>query len=311
MIKSELKVMETTNEVFNTSLFKGFEPNGEVWEAVRSTVANRLAFDGKSWHETFKKFNSGTYNNQWMVLDYNYFVPGKKPESYLLWVGEQLPRFYQYEDVTDVLVNQGYWASYNVPYFKEVFERSGYKEAVHVNGTWFSYTEAPRAKIFARDQGNLTDMESFMKLMRSNNFKHDPFAFCNCTPPYSASGAIAARRDLNPVDGKGEQVCKPYGAIDAKITNHSMFKRYEFTAVVGPTQGTNDELPVFKWSESAFAKEAPHMLQPDVFNFTPLTFEWKYVEGKRGLDENSENGSVDYNIWEEVFAGDDNNIPID
>jgi hypothetical protein len=34
-------------------------------------VSNRLATDGKEWTKIFEKFNSGTYNNQWMIIDYN------------------------------------------------------------------------------------------------------------------------------------------------------------------------------------------------------------------------------------------------
>jgi hypothetical protein len=37
----------------------------------RVMVSNRLARSGKEWTKLFEKFNSGTYNNQWMVLDYN------------------------------------------------------------------------------------------------------------------------------------------------------------------------------------------------------------------------------------------------
>lgn len=39
-------------------------------------VANRLATDGKSWSDIFQQYNSGTYNNQWMVVDYNKFKKG-------------------------------------------------------------------------------------------------------------------------------------------------------------------------------------------------------------------------------------------
>ena len=35
------------------------------------------------------------------------------------------------------------------------------------HGSWFSYSQTPRAKIMAREQGGVTDEASMIKLMRS------------------------------------------------------------------------------------------------------------------------------------------------
>ena len=37
-----------------------------------------------------------------------------------------------------------------------------------------SYQLAPRATIFRRDAGEVTDLESLKRLMRSNNYQNDP-----------------------------------------------------------------------------------------------------------------------------------------
>jgi hypothetical protein len=34
---------------------------------IRVQVANRLATNAFDWHDYFYPYNSGTYNNQWMV----------------------------------------------------------------------------------------------------------------------------------------------------------------------------------------------------------------------------------------------------
>ena len=40
-------------------------------------IMPRLAKTGKEWADIFTNFNSGTYNNQWMIIDYNQFDPSK------------------------------------------------------------------------------------------------------------------------------------------------------------------------------------------------------------------------------------------
>ena len=69
---------------------------------------------------------------------------------------------------------------------------------------WWRWGYAPRAKIFQRDHNKVTDMESLRKLMRYNDYQHDEFSKCACSPPYTAEAGISARGDLNPANGTYE-----------------------------------------------------------------------------------------------------------
>ena len=106
-----------------------------------------------------------------MILDYKKFKRGKPLADGLLWVLEQLPSYVEARDMTSVLRSQLYWPSYNVLYFPAVFKLSGQADMVKgAYGSLYSYDRSPRARIFRRDQGNVTDMNSMIKLMRSNNY---------------------------------------------------------------------------------------------------------------------------------------------
>lgn len=58
----------------------------------RSMVATGWASSGKQWTELFSRFNSGTYNNQWMVLDATkVHIGAPLPSKDVLWIAEQVP----------------------------------------------------------------------------------------------------------------------------------------------------------------------------------------------------------------------------
>lgn len=191
-----------------------------------------------------------------------------------LWVLEQIPGQVEAHDMSHQLQTNGYWPSYNVPAFPNIFNASGLPALVEKYGDWFSYDKTSRALIFARDQGKVKDLGSMLKLMRYNDFKIDPLSACECNPPFSGENAISARNDLNPKNGT-----YPFGALghrshagtDAKVTSLDMFANMEFLAINGPTY---DQQPVFKWSTSDFENDTAHFGHPDVFKFPVVQRKW-------------------------------------
>ncbi|ODM95390.1 putative phospholipase B-like 2 [Orchesella cincta] len=272
---SGLMVTETTNENYNDDLWKKLSPK-TLFSGLRAVVATRLATDGKSWTTIFSRYNSGTYNNQWMVVDYDLFEPTKPLGDGVLWVLEQLPGITVAKDMTSVLRNQGYWASYNIPYFDEIYQTSGHQKMVDQYGDFFSYNNNARAQIFARDHVNAKDVDSTIELMRYNDFQNEPLSRCNCTPPYSAENSISSRNDLNPSNGTYPIKMlghRPSGATDLKLTNLDLLLLQQFVSIAGPTY---DPLPPFRWSTSDF-KNLPHYGQPDLFAFEPLIHQWHWL----------------------------------
>ncbi|XP_036785324.2 putative phospholipase B-like 2 [Manis pentadactyla] len=275
ILSSGLVTLETTIGNKNAALWKYVQPKGCVLEWVRNIVANRLALDGDTWADIFKRFNSGTYNNQWMIVDYKAFVPGKpSPGSRVLTILEQIPGMVVVADKTSELYQKTYWASYNIPSFETVFNASGLQGLVAQYGDWFSYDGSPRAQIFRRNQSMVNDIESMIRLMRYNDYLHDPLSLCKaCSPQANAENAISARSDLNPANGSYPfQALKQrsHGGIDMKVTSMALAKALRFLASSGPTW---DQVPPFQWSTSPF-RTLLHMGQPDLWKFLPIEVWW-------------------------------------
>ncbi|XP_076033678.1 phospholipase B domain containing lamina ancestor [Oratosquilla oratoria] len=274
IISSGLVTLETTIGNGNPDLWKNINATGQLQEWIRVIVANRVATDGKSWSNFFSMHNSGTYNNQWMIVDYNKFKMGQNIRNDTLWIVEQLPGYMQSGDQSHVLRKQTYWPSYNVPFYENIFNLSGSPAMVEKYGNWFSYDKTPRALIFLRDHVKVKSIPSMIKLMRYNDYQNDPLSLCNCTPPYSAENAISARSDLNPKNGTypfGSLGHRSHGGTDMKLTTSGMIKQLSYYAVNGPTY---DQQPVFEWSKQDFANDTPHYGQPEVWKFPVVKVKW-------------------------------------
>ncbi|XP_064610891.1 putative phospholipase B-like 2 [Liolophura sinensis] len=274
IMSSGLVSLETTIDNDNSTLWQHVKSSGQVLEAIRTVVANRLSNTARDWANTFAKFNSGTYNNEWMIVDYKEFHPHRPlPDRGVLIVLEQIPGFVEYEDMTQWLKVNSYWASYNLPFFPDVYNMSGKEALREKHGDFFSYSNSPRARIFRRDQGKVVDVHSMMKLMRYNDFQHDPLSRCQCEPPYSGDNSISARNDLNPANGTYPLRAlgsSAFGGIDMKLTNYAMSQMMEMIVISGPTF---DQQPPFQWSTSQFSNVS-HRGQPDLFKFDPVHVSW-------------------------------------
>jgi hypothetical protein len=166
ILSSNMVTMETTIGNSNDDLWKYVKPEGQVLEWLRNIVANRLATTGEEWCKIFSQYNSGTYNNEWMIVDYKEFKPGQKVNNNTFWVLDQIPGYVEYQDMSHILNEKGYFASYNAAVFPKVANMSGVPQLVAKYGDWFTHDKTPRALIFARNQSDVTDMTSMYKLMR-------------------------------------------------------------------------------------------------------------------------------------------------
>jgi hypothetical protein len=256
VLDSGLVVMETSLSVFNTSIYSALSTNNSLLSWMRVMIANRLASSPAEWSTIFSRYNSGTYNNQWMVLDINQANKAKHLPPNTLYVVEQMPGAVRSADVTHMLANGGYWPSYNVPYFVDLFDLAGYPEAIKQQGpNMLSYDGCVRAKIFAKRQGNVHTIEDLKFLMQYNDFQHDPLSLGN--PVY----AIAARGDIKSANHTHPST---FGGIDAKVGSaNDYWSNRRVFAWSGPTP----QQPIFSFANTTAAISGPHIGVPTSFNF--------------------------------------------
>jgi hypothetical protein len=247
-------MVQTSNGVYNNTLLELITPNSLLaWQRVR--ITNAMATSGPEWSSIFAREKSGTYVNMYMVVDYKLFTPGQDLPDNLFWVVEEIPGLVEGSDET-ALLREGYFASYNRPFHQRVFNESGYPAMVAKYGNDFSYELCPRAMIFRRDNPTAVNLESFKLLMRSNDYRSDPFSHGD------PNHAICSRGDLASPPSAG-------GCYDNKSTNSTLFKSLVADIINGPTTAAGT-LPVFKWAGSGL-ENTPHLGLPLAFNFSYIT----------------------------------------
>lgn len=192
---------------------------------IRITVANWVYDNQSTWTEYYLRNRSGTYNNQWLVVDFEQFNNSKNDianAENIIWMVEEFYSMESYGDVTQtLLIPQGYVASYNVPYNETI-------EKYCKNPT--NYTDDPRAILFAKYAPNIQTIEEFQLVMRLNNHS-DTGNYCQ---------AIASRCDLQ------DPKAFPFGSCDCKVTSDTLIPNHQAWIQVGPT--TVVDLPPFNWT---------------------------------------------------------------
>ncbi|XP_039991895.1 phospholipase B-like 1 [Xiphias gladius] len=231
LLGSGLLMTQTSIGVFNASLFSQLSPHSLLaWQRVR--LANGLARSGEEWAHVFSKYNSGTYNSQYMVVDLSRVSLGHSIRNGALTVVEQIPGKVMQSDQTQAL-RRGYWPSYNIPFHVEIYNLSGYGVMWKRYGVDFSYDLCPRAKILRRDQAKVSNLNSLKYIMRYNNYKRDPYSKGH------PCKTICCRNDLRP------RRPRPGGCYDTKVTDYQMALQLVAEAINGPT--TQGGLQPFSW----------------------------------------------------------------
>lgn len=271
VMSSGLVVISTTLPVLDNNILSKLSPNS-VPGWIRFIVANRMARSGPEYSTIIGKENSGSYTNQFMVIDLNkYHAKKQRLDPDLLTIIEQLPSKMISMDATPYLL-QGYWPSYNRPFFHEVSVGLGYPTAVSKYGEFWDYQRYCGAAIFRRDASSIQSLDEFEKFLRYNNYLHD--SLCQiCAVDGNPVGAcgIASRDDLNPGRAKKPDITPvalwklmAAGAIDAKVSTSTLAKNLNAKAQAGPTHDTQTP---FEWSTSIFEHSVVHEGQVERFEF--------------------------------------------
>jgi len=266
IMDSGLLAMETTLEILDPKArddVEDFPKTPHLPDFMHTMILNRLSPSAAAWAGAYKVNNPGTYNSQWMVVDYNKFAPGKPLPNGTFFVVETMPGLVESRDMTEALQAKGYWASFNRPYFEKTRKSSGHEDAQKTHGDLYSYDKSPRGQIFAK---NVPDVESLVG-MRSM-MTHNVYGVAGGGSSSEGDGLeggpgheISARMDLNP------EIPIPNGGIDAKITNNCLFKHLMAQAISGPSHATQK---AFKWTDmegNDLFPGWPHLGLPDSWDF--------------------------------------------
>ena len=281
---SQILITETTNECLSRKRLRKYVQPDSVTTVVRSIVASVMSNSGSEWFDTFSRENSGTYNNQWIIVDYKPFMSwrdewrkgNEKPEppSDVLWIIEQAPGLVVGHDKTSFLFEESYWASYNRPYYSLIANVSGYTAASRLHGEWFEHAKCPRARIFSALHSAVENVESMRSIMSLNMWDVMNATYLhthNCP-----KNQLAGRYDIDPklpLNSKEYRKCGPvmaYGALDLKVTSAGLMTQDAVVMVSAPLW--NNTVGPFNWSELPIEAQTAHWGQPEKWDFPAYVF---------------------------------------
>lgn len=267
-----LYVYETTMHCFNETLYKTVTPKS-LMTRFRSYHAMFATDNGKDWTAEFIKENSGTYNNEYMVVDAKKFTPGKKPTSDLLWVIEQFPSLYRSQDITGELAEQLFQQGINTPRWADMRTMAGYDEQQAKDpkkADFWSWDKQMRNILIMKYAPDVSTYDDFQKLMRYNDYIHDPLQIIPGTEQHEPAQGIIARYDLRPENGTNYGARNHFGGIDTKTVSIVDFQKTQKFDSINSMKWDDDlGIPPFSFADWPMLS---HDGLPEVFTFNWTTF---------------------------------------
>ena len=203
----------------------------------------------------------------WMVVNMNLFVPNSVIADTLLWIAEEIPGLVHSGDVSRILADQGYWGSYNIPFFQDVYNQSGYPAQEEKYGNDYSYEKRPPVRSFSNV------MRRVWRTWMTPNVSCGTTTTCMTQSPKETPSEellqhvqtfrVLIQSTLNMHSEQWMQSLLPIHWWLHLVTHtHTHF------AVCGPT---TDQQPAFQWSGTSF-DSISHVGVPDRFHFDWQSF---------------------------------------
>lgn len=263
---SNLMVFETSLLNQNMTLAREFVKKEAINYWIRANTAMFVADGGKSWVDIFMYDNSGTYNNDYYIIDINKFKPGIEPTKDLVWLVEQTPsnKLFAF-DVTQKLVENDHIESFNVPVTQEIYDMMDYKSRADFDVLFIPFFKHPRYLISERVLSQVETFDDFLHAGRYNKYLTDTESKGN---PLST---IASRNELN-TSAENDDFWE--GALDNKACRASeVFTRLNVWAINSPTN-EDSSCPTFNLSYDRLGNY-PHDGLPEIWDF-------KYIQMSTG-----------------------------
>ena len=223
-----LMVFETTFTLQNRTLYTDYCKPQQVMNWMRTLLAMFTATNVYEWEDQFLKLNSGTYNNDYYVVDTKLLKRNGRAEKDLCHVVAQLPGPFRWvEDLTQELYEKTFVVSFNVPKIKAASDFMEYERAIGVSAGFCNYTECSRYLITTRESPRLKDFETFQHFMRYSGFERDYYSIYQGRHDHSCT--IESRGDLGPNPGS-------HGGINTKATKASaVFTKMHLWTINSPS----------------------------------------------------------------------------
>ncbi|XP_063624010.1 putative phospholipase B-like lamina ancestor [Cydia splendana] len=279
-----MAVTGTSLNNYNSHLWKDVNITVQIPTAPRVATANRLASNPSAWAHILAVSNSGTASKQWLVVDFTAlghlddsgkkadrkeFVPmtglnqdvrhisvirnSTGHQKGLLRLIEQVPGRTHSADLTETLLEQGFWATYGLPFFEDISEHTHVKRMKEEYGEIFSEFLSPRAVMFKRGYKNATSLDSIIALMRQNNvtaMNRASNETVDCTGNDPCILQDKGYWSVLGVRGDIAHYREAYGVIDTKVVvGQANHRSLQFVAISSPPYSnstTNTSIPLNK-----------------------------------------------------------------